>query len=98
MSASQGGTRPYKNMVQCLTESGYTVDTSRYDAGSDYISAWSKTNNINININTFNGRFTVYDPGMRKIATESSRELDGTEWYDRICSCLYYPPSRKGAV
>ena len=34
----------------------------------------------------------------RKIATESSGELDGTEWYDRICSCLYFPPSRKGAV
>jgi len=82
------GVRPLGGMVPRLEGLGYSVDTTRYDAGSDYIDACSVERSVAVS--AFNGRFSVF-AGGEVVATESSGELDGEGWYSDLLDAIYEP-------
>lgn len=64
----------------------------KFDQGSDHITfilpKFHGRVNLQVIYNTLNGRFIV-PLGDGVDATESSTELDGTKWYDKLLELVY---------
>lgn len=74
-------------------ESGFVLDTTRHDQGSDYVTIYFKHSGKKLNVvfNTFNGTFIVKRNG--EMVTGSSA-LDGTPWFDAILDFIYTNEAR----
>jgi len=68
------------------------VEDAAYEKGGDFITfkgGWCGLP-LTIVYNVVNGQFAVYNGFTGKqMATHMSEDLDGVEWYNKLCDTLY---------
>lgn len=83
--------RSLDEVIEKAKNAGWKVDTGDFDKGGDWI--WLRDvedRMIQILFNTFNYRFYLYTPASNDpIATESSSEFDGDDWYDEVLDLFF---------
>jgi len=80
------GNRSRDEIKKRVLAAGGTWDQSAYDRGSDFTRITYKGREILLGVF---GRFIIKEG--KKYITESSKDMDGTPWYDELLELLYIP-------
>ena len=85
------GNRPLADIEFHCKRKKWNYDQTKYNEGSDWVSFdFHHAGHIYpVLLNGFNGRFMVKLGD--EIITESSKNMDGTPWYDALLDFVYLP-------
>tara|TARA_Y100001951_G_scaffold11424_1_gene7316 strand:+ start:1252 stop:1539 length:288 start_codon:yes stop_codon:yes gene_type:complete len=83
------GVKPHDQIIKDAIACGLSVDTTKYDGGSDYINVWGNFcgHYLDVAISTWNGVFFTKFDG--DVVTNRSSYFDGVDWYDEILDLVY---------
>lgn len=92
-----GGNRSLAVIKKAVKQNGWKWDQQSYDQGGDWVNFQFQDRHVTYN--TFNGRFMVQHKvageNTGKTITETSTDMEGTQWYDDLLDFIYLPAMAK---